>query len=184
MSRCHSTRVADVSSFISWINASIIQGSGLGSSSYVVAAMDLHPRHRQNLLTKFADDTYLLMSSASIGTIKGEYDSIVQWAEKNNTKIHPSKMKELIVYRARSRTTLEPLPPLIEGAERVTTLRVLGVMVDSRLIMSDHVSQVLSACSSSMFALRLLRTHGLKREKLHLMARATTIGSILYAIPT
>src|SRR6218665_3701749 len=98
-------------------------------------------------------------------------------------KIQSSKTKELIVYRARSRTTLEPLQPFIEGAERLTTLRVLGVMVDSRVAMSDHVSQVLSACSSSVFALRLLRTHGLKRQVLHLLASATTIGSILYAIP-
>jgi len=33
----------------------------------------------------------------------------------------------------------------IEGEERVTTLRVLGVLLDSKLTMLDHVSQVLSA---------------------------------------
>src|SRR6218665_3921783 len=46
-------------------------------------------------------------------------------------------------------------------------------MVDSRLTVSDHVSKSVGACSSSMFALRLLRTHGLKREELHLVASAT-----------
>src|SRR6218665_3369248 len=49
--------------------------------------------------------------------------------------------------------------------------------------MSDHVSQVLSACSSSIFALRLLRNHSLTSDQLHLVARATTIASILYATP-
>ena len=49
--------------------------------------------------------------------------------------------------------------------------------------MSDHVSQVLSACSSSIFALRLLRNQGLRRDQLHLVARATTIASIMYATP-
>ena len=49
--------------------------------------------------------------------------------------------------------------------------------------MSDHVSQVLSACSSSIFALRLLRNHGLRSDQLNLVARATTIASILYATP-
>jgi len=34
-----------------------------------------------------------------------------------------------------------------------------------------------------MFALRLLRTHGLQPQELHLVARATTVASILYAAP-
>src|SRR6218665_1937332 len=38
-------------------------------------------------------------------------------------------------------------------------------------------------CSSSMFALRLLRTHGLQPQELHLVTRATTVASILYATP-
>ena len=93
----------------------------------------------KKFLTKFADGTYLLVGSASIGTIKDGYENIVQWVEKNNMKIHPSKTKEFIIYRARSRTTLEPSQPFIEGAKRVTTLRVLRVMVDSTLTVSDHV---------------------------------------------
>src|SRR6218665_3613556 len=104
-------------------------------------------------------------------------------AEMNNMKIHPFKTKELIVTRARSRTARIPSQPLIDGAERVTSLRVLGVFPDSKLTLSDHVSQVLSACSSSIFALRLLRNHSLWSDQLHLVARATTIASILYAIP-
>src|SRR6218665_4052988 len=58
--RGHSTRIAGLSSLVARINASIIQGSRLGPSSYVVAASDLHPKHRQNKITKFADDTYML----------------------------------------------------------------------------------------------------------------------------
>src|SRR6218665_459913 len=96
-------------------------------------------------------------------------------------KVHPSKTKELIVSRPRSKPKIDPLRPFINGAERVSTL---GVVLDSRLTMSEHVSRVLSACASSTFALRLLRTHGLGSDQLHLVARATTVGSImLYASP-
>src|SRR6218665_518809 len=98
-------------------------------------------------------------------------------------KIHPSKMKGLVVTRARTRSMHPPSQPFIEGAERVTTLKVLGVLLNPRFTMTDHISQVLNTCSSSMFALRLLRTHSLQPQELHLVARATILASILYATP-
>src|SRR6218665_2558096 len=60
---------------------------------------------------------------------------------------------------------------------------VLGVLLNARLTMTDHVSQVLNTCASSMFALRFLRTHGLQPQEPPLVARATTVASILYATP-
>ena len=84
---------------IAWINASIIQGSVLGPPSHVLAGGD--PKHKQNVITKFADDTYLFVGSGS--TVTEEFDNIKRWVNKeaNNMAIHPSKTKELIVYRAR-----------------------------------------------------------------------------------
>src|SRR6218665_3740213 len=76
-----------------------------------------------------------------------------------------------------------PSQSFIEGAERVTTLEVLGVILNARFTMTGHVSPVLNTCCSSMFALRLLRIHGLQPQELHLVARATTVASILYATP-
>ena len=35
----------------------LTRGSEVGLSSYMVAAFDLHPKHRQNAMTKFADKT-------------------------------------------------------------------------------------------------------------------------------
>jgi len=106
---------------ITWINASIIQGSVVGPPSYVVAASDFHPLHKQNEKTKFADDTYmyLLVGSESVGTVAEELEDIKGWAAANNMVIHPTKNKELVVYRSRRRSPIELANPLIEGAERV-----------------------------------------------------------------
>jgi len=111
------------------------------------------------------------VGSTSIGTINEEFN------KNNNMKVHPSKTKELIVSRPKSKPKIDPLQPFIEGAERVSTLRVLGVV----LTKSEHVSRVLSACVSSTFALRLLRTDDLGSNQLHLVARATTVGAVMYA---
>src|SRR6218665_1252832 len=73
--------------------------------------------------------------------------------------------------------------PLIAGAERVSSLRVLGVLLNSKLTMTEHITAILSTCSSSTYALRLLRSHGIQPQELPLVARATTVASILYAAP-
>ena len=38
----------------------------VGSPSYAVAAYDLHPLHKHNERTKFADDPYLLVGSDTV----------------------------------------------------------------------------------------------------------------------
>ena len=72
---------------------------------------------------------------------------------------------------------------IIPGAERVDTLRVLGVTLNQQLNMSDHIDRTLSSCASSQFALRTLRSHGLRPQELQLVARLTTVASLLYASP-
>src|SRR6218665_1632877 len=97
--------------------------------------------------------------------------------------IHPTKKKELVVYRARRRSPIELANPLIEAAERVLSLRVLGAVLNSKLTMTDHIIETLKTCSSATYALRLLRSHGLQPRELHLVARATTVAAMLYAAP-
>src|SRR6218665_941678 len=92
-------------------------------------------------------------------------------------------MKEMIIFRRRSKSVTYPPAPLIPGAERVTVLRVLGVVISSRLTMGDHLDQLLSFCAFSIFALRTLKSHGLRPPLLHQVARATAVASLLYASP-
>src|SRR6218665_801990 len=145
--------------------------------SYVVEASNLHPRHNQNAMTKFADDTYLLVGSNCITTVADEIANMKDWVARNNMRIHPTKTKELVVCGTRFRLPPTTPCPFVEGAERFDSLRVLGFQLDSRLSMGDHITKILNTCSSSTYALRVLRSHGLQHNELHLVA------SILYASP-
>src|SRR6218665_2344731 len=91
-----------------------------------------------------------------------EFGNIQAWAMRNNHQINANKTKEMIIFRRRSKSVTYPPEPLIPGAERVTALRVLGVVLSSRLTMGDHLDQLLSSCASSIFALRTLKSHGLR----------------------
>src|SRR6218665_1985049 len=73
--------------------------------------------------------------------------------------------------------------PIIEGAERVLSQRVLIFLLDSKLSMSDHITVILNTCSSATYALCLLHSHGLQRRELHLVARVTTVASMRYMAP-
>src|SRR6218665_1778495 len=182
--RGHSTMLGDTISTVAAINASIIQGSVVGPTSYVIVASDLHPKHRKNLLTMYADDTYLLIGSSMIHTATEEFDNIQSWTAKNNLKIHPSKTKEMIVIGHKKSVLLPSSKQVIPGAKRVDTLRVLGVTLNQQLNMSDHIDRTLSSCASSQFALRTLRLHGLpSSSRAATGARLTTVASLLYASP-
>ena len=94
-------------------------------------------------MTKYSDDTYLMIGSSNIHTTAEEFDNIQTWAMRNNLQINANK------------TTIQigDLSPRTPGAERVTASRVLGVVISSRLTMGDHLDQLLSSCASSIFAL-------------------------------
>src|SRR6218665_171420 len=174
MCNYRSTRLGDIISTIAFINASIIQGSGVGPSWYVIVASDLRPCHSENRMMKYGDDTYVLVGSAMVHTVTDEFNNIQSWAAKNNLKIHPSKTKEIIFSRRHSKVQY-PSEPFIPGAERVDALRVLGVILAPRLSMGAHLDRVIANCASSRFALRTLRAHGLPPPEFHLVTRMTTL---------
>jgi len=53
-----------------------------------VTAADLRPLNPDNIFTKFAKDTYLVISVASISTMAAEIDNIAAWAAENNLKLN------------------------------------------------------------------------------------------------
>jgi len=95
--RGHVTSYAGVTSLVAYINASVVQGSAVGPSSFVVGASDLRPKNKPNRIVKYADDTYLLIGSSHLKTIAEEFDGISAWAEKNNLRLNATKTREKVV---------------------------------------------------------------------------------------
>ena len=75
------------------------------------------------------------------------------------------------------------IPLIIPGAVRVESMRVLGVQLRQDLRMSSHINAVLASCSSSMYALNVLRSHGLSSVALQEVEKATTVAHLMYASP-
>src|SRR5688572_24660742 len=82
--RRHVTSFNNQTSTAKTINASVVQGSGVGPADYIVATADLHPVHAQNRLAKYADDSYLMIGSRHVCTGQEELRHITKWAESKN----------------------------------------------------------------------------------------------------
>jgi hypothetical protein len=76
----------------------------------------------------------------------------MRWASANNLKLNRAKTIE-IIFVDKSRRLQSPTPPLMAGINRDTSLKILGVRVNSSLTFSEHLREVLRSCANTVYAL-------------------------------
>src|SRR6218665_1887500 len=69
------------------------------------------------------------------------------------------------------------LPPPIPGVSRVEVLPVLGCVLSGDLSVGHHLTEILGSCSRSLYAVRILKAHGLPTSSFHEVTRVTILGS-------
>ena len=99
--------------------------------------------------------------------------------------LHCSKSKEIIftAWGKRAGKSGQLLTPCLD-IKRVSSLRVLGVIVNDQLTATDHVFNILASCNSLLYALRILRSHDIPNTSLHDVFRATVIEKLTYCAPS
>ena len=60
-------------------------------------------------------------------------------------------------------------------------MKILGVTINRKFSVTEHVDNLLAACAQSLFALRTLRHHGLPVVVLQLIFQATVLSKLSYA---
>jgi len=176
----HCTKFNGIVSDFLEIFASVFQGSGIGPASFIVTAADLQPKNQGNKISKYADDTYLIVPASKSSTSQDEMSHIADWSRANNLQLNQAKSKEMVFVASHNKPIL---PDPIQGISRVDTLKMLGVLINSRLTATDHVTETIKACSRSLYALRILRSQGLMEDALHTVFKATTQAKLLYCSP-
>jgi len=64
--------------------------------------------------------------------------------------------------------------------DRITAL---GVVINNWLTATDHISYILTVCSSLLYALRVLHIHGLPEPSVKDVFQATVFAKIIYCLP-
>ena len=178
--RTHCTKVHGVISPPLPINASIVQGSAIGPVAFILNATDLRASKPGNKLHKYADDTYLLVPSSNSHTIAHEMEHIASWASDNNLRLNPNKSTEMVIRIGRS--ARQPPPPL-PGIARVKQMDILGVTIQDSLSMDAHTRAVVGSACQNLYALKILKAHGLPTTSLYNVCRATLVSRMTYAAP-
>jgi hypothetical protein len=145
-----------------------------------VNAADLKPVTSENQLIKYADDTYLIIPAENKDYRQKELDNIESWARANNLNLNRAKSNEIIFVDSRRQKRVQYPPPLAD-INRVTTLKILGVTLTNHLSVSEHVRGVISSCAQTLYAMRVLRAHGMCSDALHAIYRSVVVAKITYA---
>ena len=64
---------------------------------------------------------------------------------------------------------------------RVTSIKVLGVTLTNSLSVAEHVQAVISSCVHTLYALRILRDHGMDDSDLQTVYRSVVTAKLTYA---
>ncbi len=105
----------------------------------------------------------------------------MQWASHNNMLVNTAKCKEIILYSKGAPPTTSPLL-LSASIPRVSELNILGVTFEPTLSMTTHVTNLIAKSHQTLYALRLIRAHGLQGTHLHNVTRALLESRLSYAI--
>jgi len=176
----HCTRCRTSTSALHEISAGISQGSGIGPASYVVNSSNLTAVRPGNLLCKYADDTYLIIPSINVDTRLDELANIEEWSRKNNLTLDCSKSQEIIFFDRRRKRSIQHPPPLPD-ISRVSSIKILGVTVSGSLSVCGHADNVITSCTQSIQAMRILRAHDMAASTIHMIFSAVIVAELTYA---
>ena len=102
----------------------------------------------------------IVIPACNILSREAELDHVSDWAQMNNLKLNRAKSVEIVVTDSRRRLQFT-VPPELPDICRVTSIKVLGVTLTNHLSVSDHVRDVICKCGQSLYAIKVLRCHGM-----------------------
>eukprot|EP00061_Rhincodon_typus_P011598 g36741.t1 len=131
-----------------------------------------------NTIYKSADDTTVVERITNNDELKyrKELASLVTWYNENNLSLNVSKTKELIIdFR---KNGVEHAPIYINGAERMESVKFLGLMITDNLSWTSYIDVIVKKAQQRLFFLRRLRKFVMSTRSLTNFYRCT-IESIL-----
>ena len=167
------------------VSHGVVQGSILGPVLFSVFTNDLPSHVPCGKLVMYADDTQFLNTCkrTSLGQHSAELESMLSvvqaWYNQNCLRINPSKTELILFGNDRAPDiSVQFAGALVKACNKV---KILGVMIDSRLQWVDHVSLVVRRCYSTLSGLAKF-SHRLPSSVKRLVIESLVLPHILYCV--
>ena len=167
--RRQSVRCGGVNSILVDVVCGVPQGSILGPILFLIYTADLPSIVTAHGLSVhlYADDSQIYGScrpdctSALSSSLYSCSNSVSEWMRSNRLQLNADKTDVMWCASARRIASLPSAPVNIAGSDvlPVSTVRSLGVLVDSDLGAASHVRMVVSKCFAALRQLRQLRRY-------------------------
>ena len=102
---------------------------------------------------RFSDDTAMLALLNDFASYQSYLSSVVRfssWCSNNFLHLNVSKTKEMCIDFRRNRTVISPI------VEQVDSFKYLGVILDEKLSLTEHVTAVQKKSQQRLHVLRKL----------------------------
>ena len=153
------TKLGTVESPWASVNAGVPQGTLLGPVCFIFHINDLQTSAH---MVKYVDDSTLwsVGSSGVDDLLQRSAQEAETWATDTLMSLNSDKTKDMVVCFMRKRP---PVPAITLGGceiERVSQIKLLGVIIADDLKWQGHVNYVAGKGSSRLYFLRMLRRAG------------------------
>ena len=88
-----------------------------------------------------------------------------------------------IIIRDRKRKQQIPDPPELHDIQSEAQIKILGITITNHLSVSEYVRDIIGKCGQTMYALKVLRSHGMNEVALKDIYKSVVIAKLLYASP-
>ena len=139
------------------IQKGVPQGSILGPILFNVFINDIFYFIKTGLLTNYADDNTISVSSRSLGqvieTLTDETTAAICWFDKNLMQANPSKFQAIFLGCKQDQICLQ-----VEGKQiaAVDSVKLLGVNLDKNLNFTTHIQELCKKAARQLNVLRRL----------------------------
>ncbi|KAM3857114.1 inhibin alpha chain [Diretmus argenteus] len=166
------------------ITCGLPQGTLLGPWIFI-AYINGAAKHASTKRWKFVDDLNLLevrpLNAPS--TIQQDLADLQRWSSERKMALHPKKCKVMHFLSAKSHPPLPKLTINDLELQNVSTLKILGIHIQSKLKWSEQVVHLCKKASQRLFLLRRLKNSAIPPEELTSIFTIYIRPTLEYAAP-
>ena len=105
------------------------------------------------------DDTtiYKITNDIEDDSLQIAIDDVIEWSKMNSMNINPTKSKEMLISFAKNPPEVPHIVIDGESIERVTSCKLLGIILNDKLNWEDHINAIYKKCCQKLHFLTKLR---------------------------